>query len=185
MGGYAFLAVDLGILAIVVVSGLLAYARGFAREAVTLGALAGAAIATYYLFPLTLPFTQRFIASDEIAAGATIAILFIGILVAALLLGHPIASRIGGSEAGSIDRWLGLAFGLVRGALIVVILFMLLSFALPGGDLPGLLREARLMPLVESVADWLLSLVPPALREDVVLSAALAPSGAADSWVPA
>lgn len=184
MGSYAFLAVDLSILAIIVFSGLLAYARGFAREAVTLGSLAVAAMAAYYLFPLTLPFTQRFIASDEIAAGATIALLFVAILVAALLVGHPIASRIGGSEASSADRWLGLAFGLVRGAFIVVILFMLLSFALPTGGLPGLLLEARLFPLVESTTEWLLSLMPSAFREDMVMSAAPARPVSTESWVP-
>lgn len=178
LGSYGSLAVDLGILAIVAVSGLLAYARGFAREAVTLGALAAAAAATYYLFPLALPLARQLIASEEIAAGATIALLFIAVLVAALLLGHPVAARIGGSDAGSVDRWLGLGFGLARGGLIVVLLYMLLAFAIPGGELPRVVQAAQLTPLVESAADWLLALVPPRLREDVVLSAASAVSAA-------
>ncbi|MDA1132843.1 MAG: CvpA family protein [Proteobacteria bacterium] len=174
MGSYGSLAVDLGMLAIVIVSGLLAYARGFAREAVTLGALAAAAAATLFLFPIALPLARQVIGSEEIAAGATIALLFIAVLVAVLLLGPPIAARIGGSDAGSVDRWLGLGFGVARGALIIVLLYMLLAFAVPGGELPRVVRAAQLTPLVENAAEWLLSLVPPRLREDVVLSAASA-----------
>ena len=169
MDSYGGIVIDLGILAILGVSGLLAYSRGLAREMVTLVALALAAMATYYLFPLTVTSAQDFIESDEIAAGATIAVLFLGVLVAALVVGQSFARRINSSEAGSFDRWLGLLFGLVRGGLIVVLLFMLVSFALPGGEVNSAMQTARLLPLIENAAEWLLSLVPTQLQEDVVL----------------
>jgi membrane protein required for colicin V production len=172
LGTYAFLAVDLGIIAVVVVSGLLAYARGFARELVTVGALGGAAAVTYFLFDPAMDVTRKWIAAEQLAAGITIAGLFAATLVAVLLVGHPLAGRIGGSNAGPVDHWLGLVFGFMRGSLIVVILYMLLAFAMPAREQPEWLREAKLLPVVEELADWLLDLVPPSLREDVVLSAA-------------
>jgi len=167
---YAFLTVDLSITAIVVISALLAYVRGLAREIVTLGALIGASLATYFLFSPAKQLLEEYISSDEIAAGASIAILFIATLTSILLVGRPIARKINQSEAGTIDRFLGFGFGFARGGLIVATIYMVASFVLPGSDLPEVLHEAYLMPIVENAANWLLSFVPTLVDQDVVIS---------------
>ena len=175
VSSYGFLAVDLGIVAIVAVSGVLAFSRGFVRELIALGALAVAAAATYYLFPILLPTAEGFIGSADIAAGATIVVLFVGALILALILGRPIAARTGGSGASSVDRWLGLAFGVARGAVIVVVGYILFEVVIPVPDQPAWLQEARLISAVQSAADWALSFLPPDLQDEVVLSAQLNP----------
>ena len=169
MATYSSLIVDLAIIAIIAISALLAYARGFVREFLTVAAVAGAGVATYYLFTRTnLADTARgWIANELIADGATIVVLFVVVLVVALVVTHPIAERVRGSNLGFLDRWLGFIWGAVRGALIVVVLYVPIEALLfpVGAERPAWITEARLMPYVEMTSDWLIGLVPQGLRD--------------------
>ena len=182
MSSYGILAVDLGILAVVAISGVLAFSRGFARELIALLALAAASAATYFLFPVVLPFAERMIGSDEIAAGATIVAVFVAVLILALVAAQPVAARVGDGGAGSVDRWLGLVFGIARGAMIVVVGYILFAVVVPVPEQPAWLREARLIPFVHEAADWLLSFVPAELQDEIAVSTR---SGPAAGSVPA
>ncbi len=49
---------DLGILAIILVSALLSMMRGFTREVLAIGSWAAAAAAAYYFYPVVLPYAK-------------------------------------------------------------------------------------------------------------------------------
>lgn len=156
--------VDIGIIAVLLVSGLLAFARGFVREVLAVAGWVGAAFAALYAFPYVQPVARQYIGIAlvaDVAAG-------LGVFVATLLLlsvaSHAISVRVRESALGAVDRSLGFVFGLVRGAVIVSIAYLLLAWALPPGQQPAWLREARVMPLVERGGDLLLRLVPAATR---------------------
>ena len=53
------LTVDAIIIGTILISGILAYLRGFARETLTIIAYLGSAIVTYYLFPYTISRTSK------------------------------------------------------------------------------------------------------------------------------
>lgn len=173
---------DGGIVALAVISGLLAYARGFAREALSLGALAVAAAVTYYLLPSGQSIARGFVGSELVADATAIAVLFLATWVVALLLSRPLARRVRESNLGAADRWLGFGFGALRGGLIVVVLYILLSWVLPPGDQPDWLQDARLLPAVQATGEWLLELFADFLPGDLVLAAAWLPvrGGAGD-----
>ena len=162
--------VDLGILAVVLVSGLLALARGFAKEVLALAAWVAAAAATWYLYPKAQPFARSFFANELIADAITVAVLFVVTLVAASIVGHPVAARIREGSLGFVDRWLGFAFGVVRGGLIVTIAYVLLSWVLPAPEQPAWLRSARLVPYVQQAGEWLMRIVPTTVRDQTVLA---------------
>ncbi|MBM3507970.1 MAG: hypothetical protein FJX64_09730 [Alphaproteobacteria bacterium] len=163
------LIIDLVIVAVIAISALLAYARGFVREFLTVAAVAAAAVATYTLFTRTdvEQYARNVLANQLIADGVTVVALFIAVLVVALLVTHPLAERVRGSNLGFLDRWLGFAWGAVRGVLIVVVLYLPIAavFFPVGAIKPVWITEARLMPYVERAGDWLISLVPASLRE--------------------
>ena len=163
--------VDLGILAILGVSGLLAASRGFVKEILAVGAWIAAAAAALLLFPSVKEFTRDLVSREIIADGITIGVIFLVTLAVVSLISQPISARVRESNMGTTDRALGFGFGLVRGALIVAIGYVLMTWVAPVSDQPDWLREAKLMPLVEQAGDWLLELVPGAFRDDGLLAA--------------
>ena len=181
MEAYGYLLADGGIVVLAVISGLLAYARGFAREALSLGALALGAVATYYLLPFGRPIARGLIASELVADGIAVAILFLATWMVALLLSRPLARRVRESNFGPADRWLGLVFGALRGGLIVVVLYILLSWVLPADEQPDWLQDAWSMPAIRATGDWLLAFFPGFLPGDLVLAGIALPArGAAE-----
>lgn len=151
---------DIIVFAVLILSAAIAFARGFVREVLSIGAWVGAAAATIYGFPYAQPFARRYIEMTlfaDIAAGVTI---FVVVLVVLTVVSHLLAKTVRGSALGAVDRSLGLLFGLLRGAVLVCIAYLVLLWAVPEPDRPAWLIEARSLPLVQKGADFLLSLLP-------------------------
>ncbi|MBM3600277.1 MAG: CvpA family protein [Alphaproteobacteria bacterium] len=153
-------ATDLGIIIILMVSGLLAFSRGLVKEVLAVAAWVGAALATLYGFRHAQPIARKFI-SVELAADAAAGVaVFVVSLIVLSMITHAISERVRDSALNAVDRSLGFVFGLVRGAVLIVLAYMLLAWAVPSADQPDWLRQARAMPFIERGADLLISLVP-------------------------
>ena len=59
------------------------------------------------------------------------------------------------SPIGPLDRAAGVAFGIVRGLVIVGLAYMAFTYFVPIRNQPRWLTEARLLPMVQSAADVL------------------------------
>jgi len=163
MDGFPVNVTDLAILAVVLISGLFAFVRGFVHELLSIGAWIGAALVTLIALPMLLPFARQIISiqiAADIAAGVA---LFLIVLIALSIITHWLARRVRESSLGPLDRSLGLVFGLARGALIVCIAWIALLWAMPPRDHPDWITEARARPLVEQGADLLVSMLPEGL----------------------
>jgi hypothetical protein len=91
----------------------------------------------------------------------------LALLLAGSFLSKISSALIRGSALSSIDRTLGLPFGLARGYLIgACALFA--CCALTGGTLPAVVEEAQLFPFLRPGAAWICSLVEPILGKDGV-----------------
>ena len=64
------------------------------------------------------------------------------------------------SPLSVLDRTLGFVFGLVRGALVVCLIYLLYTLMAPVEEHPQWLREAKLTPIVAEGAQVMLALVP-------------------------
>ena len=166
---------DLIIIAILALSALLAFMRGFVREVLSIGAWVGAALATIYGFPLAQPYARKYIEVAlfaDIAAGVTI---FVLALIVLTILSHALSKNVRDSALGAVDRSLGLLFGLVRGAVLVCLAYLVMAWAIPQEDRPVWIAQSRTLPLVQQGADLLLRILPEsALKqgEDAVGAAA-------------
>ena len=167
MTEYAPLLVDLVIVSIISISALLAYARGFVREFLTIAAVAVAGLGTYYLFTRTgiAEYARGWLSNDLVADGITIVVSFIPILIVTLLVTHTLSEKVRGSNLGFLDRWLGFAWGALRGGLIVAILYVPLAVALPEENQPAWLQQAQLIRYVKKAGEYLVTLVPIGFRE--------------------
>ena len=107
-------ALDLAVVAVIVLSAVFAFARGFVREALSIVAWIGAAATTLYGFDAVYHLTAKFLTTPllaELAAGA--GLFLVSLIVLTVLTGYA-ASFIRASAASPIDRTLGLIFGMAR-----------------------------------------------------------------------
>ncbi len=151
---------DIGVGVVLLISALLAYARGFVHEVLAVGGWIGAIFATIYGFPYVKPFTRDLIELQWVAdltAGTT---LFIVSLVALSIITRAISKRVQASMLNALDRSLGFLFGIVRGAVLVSLAYVFVEMAQPVSEQPPWLRSARSMPVIEAGARLLRSLIP-------------------------
>src|SRR5215467_12709820 len=170
IGGFSYL--DAALIAIVATSGIVAMYRGLTREILSiLSWIAAAAACVYFVFKFK-PEAQQ--VADQFHAPLLVAQVGIGglIFLVVLIVVHLITSRISDtvldSRVGAIDRILGLAFGLARGFVLVVIPFMFYEAFVdkPEQQYPWV-RDAVSRPYIKSAGDSLRiilqRLVPPSL----------------------
>ena len=157
---------DIIVIAAILFSGLFAFARGFVKEALAVAAWIGAGFAALYGMPFAVPIAERFLPTGIIADAAAAGAIFLVAVIVLSFASSVVAARVKASSLSAIDRTLGLIFGLVRGAVLVCLGYLALSWALPPGrdQQPSWITEARTLPLLASGADRLRALVPAAYR---------------------
>jgi len=158
---------DLTVAILIVISGLFAMARGFVREVLSLASWVGAALVTLWGFGIARPYVRTLIEHSLLADIVTGVALFIVSLILFSMIGGGIASLVRSTGLNALDRTLGFVFGLVRGALLVAVLWLGLAWAIQPADRPAWLKEARTAPLVERLAEYLRNLAPPEFRARV------------------
>jgi membrane protein required for colicin V production len=170
---------DIAVIVILLLSALLAFARGLVREVLSVGAWVGAAFATLYLFPHVLPIVQQIVAKELIAKAVASIGIFLVALILLSIISHQLSKGVRGSALSAVDRSLGFVFGIARGAVIVCLAYLSVAWVFPPTDQPRWLRDARTMPVIQSGADMLRNLVPDQTRSNAVTGAQSAASAAA------
>ena len=149
-------------------SGVMAFARGLIREMFSVIAFIGGAIAGIYLSeplrPLVESLTPLSGVMAAIAAGVFVfLIVFIVITVIVALMAKRVHES---TEIGSFDRATGLAFGILRGVLVVSLLVLLVRRTDEAETAQDPVREsirgARTFPIYNGVAAGLEVVLPQA-----------------------
>jgi membrane protein required for colicin V production len=151
---------DIVLLAVMLISGLLAMIRGFMREVLSIASWAAAAIATIYAYPKLLPIAKQYFTNDYLAMGSVVGGVFLGTLILVSILTIKISDVILDSRVGALDRTLGFLFGLGRGLIIVVVAFLFFTWLVPERSQPDWIRKAKSLKVVESTGEWLKALLP-------------------------
>ena len=151
---------DLGLIAVMLVSALLAMLRGFTREVLAIASWGGAAVAAVYLYPLVLPYVKPYISKDVIAlAVSAAAVFFVTLIVVSLItIKFPTPSSI--PKVGALDRSLGFVFGAARGLLLCVIAFIFFNWLVPEKTQPEWVKTARMRPLLLATGDQFMAMLP-------------------------
>lgn len=124
----SFTLVDGIVLAVIVISAILAYARGLVRESLSIVGWIVAAFAGFAFAPTVEPLIREIPVirdvlgtSCELGILAGFAVVFVIALIIISLITPFIAGAVQNSALGPIDQGLGFLFGVVRGVLLVVI----------------------------------------------------------------
>jgi membrane protein required for colicin V production len=151
---------DLVLLAVMLISGLLAMVRGFMREILSIAAWGAAALVTLYSYSKLLPTAKTYFNSDTIASVAVVAGVFIGTLIIVSVITVRISDMILDSRIGALDRTLGFLFGLARGLLIVVVAYEFFTWLVPDKQRPDWVVAAKSRTMLDSTGEWLKGLLP-------------------------
>jgi membrane protein required for colicin V production len=156
--------VDLVVLGVLAVSALLAFMRGFVREVLGIGAWVAAVLVAIWAFPYARPQFREWLGTPDLVDPVTFAAVFIVTLLVLLLICHWIGALVRGSVLGGVDRTLGLVFGLVRGAALVVFAYIAAGLVVPVDRWPDPVLQARSLPVAYAGAVWAAAQLPPDYR---------------------
>ena len=160
---------DWAIVAILVLSVLLAAAHGFFFEVLSLaGVVLGYLLAAWEYWCLAPWFAQR-VKSQAVAESVAFLAIFFGVMLAAGIVGRIARWLVKQAGLGWTDRLLGAAFGLARGVIIVAVLVLALAAFAPGSRMLAQSALGAYFVVAASGMSWL---APAGLRQKLRLGVA-------------
>jgi len=154
-----FTGVDVGVAVLVLISAILATARGFTREILSLATWAGSAAIAAYMYFYHKDIAAAYIKEELVATGVTVVGTFLVALIVLHLLTMWIGDLVVDSRVGPLDRSLGFVFGAARGILICVVAAVFANFLL-SSNLPPMVSDAKSYPPLLSSGEYLITLLP-------------------------
>ena len=144
--------IDYAILTVIGISTLISLVRGFVKEAISLVVWIGAFFIASTFYP-NLATLLTNISDHFLRNAAAIAILFIVTLILGAMVNYVIGQLVQKTGLSGTDRVLGLAFGGLRGVLIVsAILFGADAFT--GAANTDWWQASNLIPEFKLVVEW-------------------------------
>jgi membrane protein required for colicin V production len=166
MEDYSLQVADVVVVGIVAISALWALMRGFVREVLGVGSWLLALFCALYGYGSMMNMFKG-IGNELMRHVVAFGVIFIGVLTTSLIITERIADRVDDGALNQLDQALGLAFGLLRGGVIVCLLYLIIaSFSDDKQDLPEWVQQASTLPMVDGGAQMLVSLLPKELERD-------------------
>ncbi len=161
-----FTVIDGVVAGVIIVSAILAYARGFVRETLAIGGWIIAAVLAFFFAPnvmpliTEIPYVGDFIeGSCELGIMVSFAAIFALSLVVISLFTPILAAAVQNSPLGGFDAGLGFLFGAARGVLLVVV--ALIAYGLiAGGDQIDIVVNSRSAQVFAQLQSTIESLIP-------------------------
>jgi len=151
---------DIIILIVLGLSALIALSRGLIKEVLSIiGWVLGSA-AIIYLLPVFTPITREYISNGMIAGVVTSIFILILFMVIWILLTGNIVGKVRSSKLSSVDRVLGLFFGIMRAFLLVILFNILISWIMPKERQPETFKNSRYFQLAGEFAKPIENLIP-------------------------
>jgi membrane protein required for colicin V production len=156
----SFTFLDCLIALVVIVSVIYAAVRGFLWETLTIFAWVAAAFACLYFGPYVIPLMHDMVSEAWLASLLAYAAVFLAVFIPFAFISHRFSESVRHSPIGPLDQAAGVAFGIVRGLVLVGLAYMAFTYFVPITKHPDWVRNARLLPVVQSTSQILLSVVP-------------------------
>ena len=151
--------VDVVIIFVIVLSALFGLMRGFMKEAISLAKWIIATWIAATFAPKLAPILPAAIESEAVRQAISFASLFIIVFILGTVITHLVTRVLIKTGLTSLDRVLGLGFGILRGVLIIII------FVIVGSHFPQLPKqywwqESVLLGRFENMVVWIQDYIP-------------------------
>lgn len=155
--------VDYVIMGVLFLSALIGLVRGLISEVLSLVIWVIAFWAAWTFGPVIAQRLESSISLPMARIGIGYGVCFVGVLLIGGLFRFVISRLVASTGVGGPDRLFGMAFGAVRGVLIVSLVVFVLGFTpLPN---EAIWRESALLPQFAAPAAWLGQQVPANVRQ--------------------
>jgi membrane protein required for colicin V production len=155
--------IDFVFIALIVLSGLISLYRGFVREVFSLATWILAIWVGVRFAAEAAVYLPAAVSDETLRLGIAFGVLFVLILILGGVVGILATRLVRGTGLSGTDRSLGVAFGLLRGVLIVALLVFLAALTLVPEE--PWWQESRLVPEFERIVAWVLDLLPEGIQE--------------------
>lgn len=153
---------DWVLIGIVIASTAAAAVKGFIRELISLATLVAALVIAAVGYARAAVWFEDLTKSHTIALGAGFLVLFLGTMLVGAVVALAAKKLVQTAGLQMFDRFLGGAFGLVRGVLIdCVVLMAMLSFAIK----TEIVQQSVLAPFVSAGARVVVLAMPRDLKD--------------------
>lgn len=161
-----FTLVDAGVAAVILISALLAYARGLVHESLAILGWVAAAIVAYLFAPQVvplvkeIPYVGQFLQdSCELAIIAAFCAVFALCLIVVSIFSPLFASLVKNSALGGVDQGLGFLFGAIRGIVLVAVALLVYDRVVVSLEVP-MIDQSRTAAVFAAVEQDLEAAVP-------------------------
>lgn len=160
------------VIGVTLFSAVLAMVRGFSREVLSIASWAGSIAAAYYLYPMAVPFAEKYTSDHRIAIAASAGGIFLIALIIISFITTRIADFIIDSRVGALDRTLGFLFGAARGVLLLVVAVAFFNWLVSNDRQPTWVTQAKSKPFLDTLVGRLEAVLPsdiePQIRERIL-----------------
>ncbi|MDC0649796.1 CvpA family protein [Alphaproteobacteria bacterium] len=161
--------VDYGIFLVLILSAILSILRGITRELLGLAGWAVSILVANFTAPMIETSISDFLQAKGLGAALAWALPFAASVVIWFILAGLLAPGLKRVGFGSLDRWLGILFGFIRGFGLVLIVFVAAVFAAEGEDnLPDIVKESQSTPALSLSAHYFSGFVPKDYRKKLI-----------------
>lgn len=160
--------IDLVVIATIIISVLFALYRGLLREllGITSWILAGIASVFSYL-PATKLLTDK-VDNVKIWAITSSGLIALTILIVMTLINARITRSLRKSSLSGLDRILGVAFGIFRAALLIILVWLFArQMAWTSKQVDEMQQRNFSVKYIQISADWMEKLLPDGIRNDI------------------
>lgn len=155
------------VIAVMLISALLAMYRGFLREVLSIASWVAAAGFAYVFHKPTLPMVKAYVPNDSVAMGVTLIGLFVLTLLVVSWITMKISDFVLDSAFGALDRSAGFLFGAARGLLLIVVAMQFFNGFVTAQLQPKWVTGAKSKPILDYLGDRLVAALPENIEEMV------------------
>lgn len=166
---------DIVVLVVLLISAGIAFMRGFIREVLTIAGVAGGLAGAWFCGPVLVPFMNGWLGVEDGVDPALLfgilpydllsqilsyGLIFILIVIILSFASHMLAEAARSIGLGAIDRTLGFLFGLIRGVLLLGLLYLPLHLFANHDAKQAWFGESRAQIYLEKTAQGMASYLP-------------------------
>ena len=151
---------DLCILIVVAVSALIALNRGLIKEVLSIIGWVLSVVVVVFMLPIVQPLVQTRFDDDTMAIVVSSILIFIVFFVIWIIITSQIVDKIRSSKINSIDRILGLFFGIIRACILIILFNIMVGWIIPADEQPEMFKESKYFQLAGNFAEPIEKLIP-------------------------